>query len=92
MLIHYRSLTLAAALLLGALGCGDDDENDCRGVDDDGDGFILKCAGPRPDNDGGGTGARGGSGGSGARGGSGGSGGKDAGDDLDSGADDDAGN
>ena len=89
MLTHYRSLTLVAALLLGALGCSDDSEDEgCRGIDDDGDGFILKCAGPIPDYDSGpGIGGKGGRGGSG---GSGGSGGKDAGDDLDGGNDADA--
>jgi hypothetical protein len=45
MLIYYRSLTLAVLLLMAALGCGDDSEEDgCRGVDDDGDGFVQKCA------------------------------------------------
>lgn len=89
MLTYYRLLTLVAVLLLTALGCSDDsDENDCRGVDDDGDGLIFKCGEEPPVYDSG-TSGSGGSGGSNKDAGR---PTKDAGDGDDAGSDDDAGN
>ena len=102
MLSHYRSLTCCGVVLfaLAVVGaCGDDDQNDCRGIDEVGPGkggqaFIRKCGDEVPDS-GFGTSGRGGNSGKGGVGGAGrgGSGGVSggAGSDDDAGIDEDAG-